>query len=98
LLGGQPRPQGDQSITDISKNYRRSNTQIIICACRRRVMVAGQCRPANPNDVTMARVEQVTARPGKADSYCAIAAAAATPSTTASTSSPDSGTSRPTTQ
>jgi DDE superfamily endonuclease len=40
----------------ISKNYRRSiNTQIIICAHRRRVAVAGRCRPGNRNDVIVAR-------------------------------------------
>jgi hypothetical protein len=39
-------PAHDQSITAISTNYRRSvNTQIIICAHRRRVVLAGQCRP-----------------------------------------------------
>ena len=37
----------DQSITAISKNYRRSvNTQIIICAHRRRVVVAGHAGQA----------------------------------------------------
>jgi hypothetical protein len=37
-------PAHDQSITAITKNYRRSvNTQIIICAHRRRVVVTGQC-------------------------------------------------------
>ena len=46
----------DQSITAISKNYRRSvNTQIIICAHRRRVLVAGHCWPGNRNDVIVAR-------------------------------------------
>jgi hypothetical protein len=46
----------DQSITAISKNYRRSvNTQIIICAQRRRVVVAGHCWPGNRNDVVVAR-------------------------------------------
>ena len=45
----------DQSITAISKNYRRSvNTQIIICAHRRRVVVTGQCWPGNRNDVIVA--------------------------------------------
>ena len=49
-------PVHDQSITAISKNYRRSvNTQIIICAHRRRVMVAGPCWPGNRNDVIVAR-------------------------------------------
>jgi len=46
----------DQSITAISKNYRRTvNSQIIICAHRRRVIVAGQCWPGNRNDVIVAR-------------------------------------------
>jgi hypothetical protein len=46
----------DQTITAINKNYRRSvNTQIIICAHRRRVLVAGQCWPGNRNDVIVAR-------------------------------------------
>jgi hypothetical protein len=49
-------PVHDQSITAISKNYRRSvNTQIIICAHRRRVVGAGQCWPGNRNDVIVAR-------------------------------------------
>ncbi len=49
-------PVHDQSITAISKNYRRSvNTQSIICAHRRRVIVASQCWPGNRNDVIVAR-------------------------------------------
>lgn len=49
-------PVHDQSITAISKNHRRSvNTQIIICAHQRRVVVAGHRRPGNRNDVIMAR-------------------------------------------
>jgi hypothetical protein len=49
-------PVHDQSITAISKNYRRSvNTQIIIRAHRRRVIITGQCWPANRNDVVVAR-------------------------------------------
>jgi hypothetical protein len=45
-----------ESITAISKNYRRSvNAQIIICAHRRRVVVAGRCWPGNRNDVVVAR-------------------------------------------
>jgi hypothetical protein len=48
-------PVHDQSITAISKNYRRSvNTQIIICAHRRRMVIAGQCWPGNRNDVIVA--------------------------------------------
>jgi hypothetical protein len=46
----------DQSITAPSKNYRRSiNTQIIIRAHDRRVVVARRCRPGNRNDVVVAR-------------------------------------------
>ena len=47
----------DQSITAISKNYRRSvNTQIIIiCAQARRVVAVGRCWPANRNDVVVTR-------------------------------------------
>jgi hypothetical protein len=49
-------PVHDQSITAISNNYRRSvNTQIMICAHRRRVLGAGHCRPGNRNDVIVAR-------------------------------------------
>ena len=45
----------DQSITAISKNCGRSvNTQIIICAHRRRMVIAGQCWPGNRNDVIVA--------------------------------------------
>ena len=47
----------DQSITAISKNYRRSvNTQIIIiCAHARRVVAVRRCWPANRNDVVVTR-------------------------------------------
>ncbi len=49
-------PAHDQPITAISKNYRhRLNTQIIICAHRRRVLLTGPCRPDNPTDVIVAR-------------------------------------------
>jgi hypothetical protein len=49
-------PVHDQSITAISKNYRPSiNTQIIICARRRHVVVVGRCWPGNRNDVIVAR-------------------------------------------
>ncbi|MGH3555104.1 MAG: transposase family protein [Mycobacterium sp.] len=49
-------PVHDQSISAISKNYRRSvNTQIIICADRRRIVVAGRCWPGNRNDLIVAR-------------------------------------------
>jgi hypothetical protein len=45
-----------QSITTIITKYRRRsvNTHIIICAHPRRVVLAGHCRPANPNDVIAA--------------------------------------------
>jgi hypothetical protein len=47
-----PRPVDHRT----SKNYRRSvNTQIVICAHRRRVVVAAQCWPGNRNDVVVAR-------------------------------------------
>jgi hypothetical protein len=56
IIDGTLIPVHDQSITAVSKNYRRSvNTQIIICAHRRRVVVAGQCWPGNRNDVIVAR-------------------------------------------
>lgn len=46
----------DQSITAISKNYRRSvNTQTLINTDTRRVVAVGRCRPANRNDVVVAR-------------------------------------------
>jgi hypothetical protein len=56
IIDGTLIPVHDQSITAISKNYRRSvNTQIIVCAHRRRVLAAGQCWPGNRNDVIIAR-------------------------------------------
>ena len=56
IIDGTLIPVHDQSITAISKNYRRSvNSQIIICAHRRRVIAAGQCWPGNRNDVIDAR-------------------------------------------
>ncbi|MDT5170529.1 MAG: hypothetical protein QOD02_3864 [Mycobacterium sp.] len=56
IIDGTLIPVHDQSITAISKNYRRSVTsQTIICAHRRRVIVAGQCWPGNRNDVVVAR-------------------------------------------
>ncbi len=46
----------DQSITAISKNYRRSvNTQIVIEAHHRTVIAVGCCWPGNRNDVIVAR-------------------------------------------
>jgi hypothetical protein len=35
--------------------WLRFNTQVIICAHRRRVLVAGRCWPGNRNDVIVAR-------------------------------------------
>ena len=56
IIDGTLIPVHDHSITAISKNYRRSvNTQIIICAHRCSVIVAGQCWPGNRNDVIVAR-------------------------------------------
>ena len=56
IIDGTLTPVHDQSISAISKNHRRSvNIQIIICAHRRPVMVAGRCWPANRNDVVVAR-------------------------------------------
>jgi hypothetical protein len=49
-------PVHDQSITAISKNYRRSvNTQILINANNHRVIAVGPCWPGNRNDVVVAR-------------------------------------------
>ncbi len=51
-----PIPVHDQSISAPGTNYRRSiNTQIIICANRRRVVAVGQRWPSNRNDVVVAR-------------------------------------------
>jgi hypothetical protein len=56
IIDGTLIPVHDQSITAISKNYRRSvNTQIIICAHARRVVAVGRCWPGNRNDVVVAR-------------------------------------------
>jgi hypothetical protein len=55
IIDGTLIPVHDQSITAISKNYRRSvNTQIIICAHRRRVVAVGRCWPGNRNDLIVA--------------------------------------------
>ena len=55
IIDGTLIPVHDQSITAISKNYRRSvNAQIITCAHRRRVLVARRCWPGNRNDVIVA--------------------------------------------
>ena len=147
IIDGTLIPVHDQSMSPISKNYRRSiNTQIIVCAHTRRVGVAGQCWPGNRNDVIVARrtVAQMldgrvvlgdggycgittittpraatppaessattttgctagsepasnTSSPdSKTGKYSGNAAAAARPSTTATRSSPDSGTSKST--
>lgn len=49
-------PVHDQSITAITKNYRRSiNTQIVIGRDSRRIVAVGRCRPGNRNDVVVAR-------------------------------------------
>jgi Transposase DDE domain len=56
IIDGTLIPVHDQSITAISKNYRRSvNTQILINANNRRVMAVGRCWPGNRNDVVVAR-------------------------------------------
>lgn len=56
IIDGTLIPVHDQSITAISKNYRRSvNTQVIICAHQRRVVAIGRCWPGNRNDVVVAR-------------------------------------------
>jgi hypothetical protein len=56
IIDGTLIPVHDQSITAISKNYRRSvNSQIIIRAHRRGVIAADQCWPGNRNDVIVAR-------------------------------------------
>jgi hypothetical protein len=56
IIDGTLIPVHNQTITAISKNYRRSvNTQIIICAERRRVVALGRCWPGNRNDVVVAR-------------------------------------------
>ncbi len=56
LIDGTLTTLHDQPITAISNNYRRSvNAQIIICAHRRRVVVAGKCWPGDRNEVVVAR-------------------------------------------
>lgn len=72
-------PVHDQSITAISKNYRPSiNTQITICARRCRVVVVDSCRPANRNDVIVARATVAHLLTGRQASW-ATAATAASP-------------------
>jgi len=71
----------DQSITAISTNDRGSiNTQTIICAHQRRVLLATQCRPGDRNDVI------VPATPRRTCSTAALSSAA--PDTAASRRSP----------
>ena len=56
IIDGTLIPVHDQSITAISKNYRRSvNTQIIIDARRPTVIAVGAAWPGNRNDVVVAR-------------------------------------------
>lgn len=56
IIDGTLIPVHDQSITAISKNYRRGvNTQILINADNRRVIAVGRCWPGNRNDVVVAR-------------------------------------------
>lgn len=56
IIDGTLIPVHDQSITAISKNYRRSiNTQVIICSPTRAVVAVGECWPGNRNDVVVAR-------------------------------------------
>jgi hypothetical protein len=55
IIDGTLIPEHDQSITAISKNYRRSvNTQVLICARRRQVLAVSPCWPGNRNDVIVA--------------------------------------------
>lgn len=56
IIDGALIPVHDQSITAISKNYRRSvNAQILINADTRHVAAVGQCWPGNRNHVVVAR-------------------------------------------
>lgn len=56
IFDGTPIPVHDQSLTPISKNYRRSiNTQIFIDAHTRDVIAVGAAWPVNRNDVIVAR-------------------------------------------
>jgi Helix-turn-helix of DDE superfamily endonuclease len=56
IIGATLIPVHDQSITAISKNYRRGvNTEILINANNRRVIAVGPCWPGNRNDVVVAR-------------------------------------------
>jgi hypothetical protein len=56
IIDATPIPIHDQSITATSNNYRPSiNTQITLSAHARRVVALGRCRPANHNNVVIAR-------------------------------------------
>ena len=56
IIDATPIAAHDQSISATTKNYRRSiTTHNIIRAHLRPVVVAGRCRPANRNDVIVAR-------------------------------------------
>lgn len=56
IIDGTLIPVHDQSITAISKNYRRSiNSQILIDAQSRTVIAVGAAWPGNRNDVIVAR-------------------------------------------
>jgi hypothetical protein len=56
VIDGILIPIHDQSVTAIRKNYGRSiNTQIIVCARLRHVVVVSRCWPGNRNDVIVAR-------------------------------------------
>jgi hypothetical protein len=56
IIDGTLIPVHDQSITAISKNYRRSvNTHIVVNAKRRTVITVGRCWPGNRHDVVVAR-------------------------------------------
>jgi hypothetical protein len=149
IIDGTLIPVHDQTITAVSKNYRRSvNTQVPISAHSRSVVTVGRCWPGNRNDVVVARatvahllsrnhhgipgdggyrgINTITTPPdattpagssamtttgrtagsgpasntsspaSKTGKYCGNADVVAMPSTTASKSSPASGTSKPT--
>jgi hypothetical protein len=56
IIDGTLIPVHDQTITAVSKNYRRSvNTQVPISAHSRSVVTVGRCWPGNRNDVVVAR-------------------------------------------
>jgi hypothetical protein len=58
-------PVHHHSISAVSKNHRRNvNTQMIICAHSRKVMVTGHCWPGNRNDAVVARATIAQTRTG----------------------------------